>query len=324
MTAIMKDISPFEILSMCFASEHAQGRTFFIGHSHGGVISVNFRAGVIIHSFQLCDHEINSLAYVSGLQNYVAVGDGGGSLILLKDNLGHLNASVCKTTAVFGGNAGIGKVRLVESMQLIVCCSTKNSWCVWDPHQSSPLVHAEETGNIAGIEVLGTKLIEHTTSEEGRRLLTIAVATTSAVFIYTIDLTSLRCICSFALEPDTSVYITHLSILRKGPSDANYIAPYPASLIIIAYTDDGQVITWDFDSVVEDSENTLQAYFALKSITSHAQQYKSYRLSFAGGREETFKKIYCTNQWKGHHESISACVTLDYYGCFFSGMTATH
>lgn len=328
MTASWKDISEADITCMCIARVH--GRSVFIGNAAGGLSSINFRAGSVVHSIPVGSSEITCVGYMTGQQCYIAFGDADGSLVLVRDTAGIMYVSNWRASHVFGEHVSIGKLSVCDALHVVICVSNKNHWCLWDPFQASPLLVGEEEASITALEQIGSTVIPYSEEAMGQRLITFAIALPHKIRIYTMDLLSLQCICSLVLVSESVVYIHELGVLHKGPSNVNYINTYSATVVFVACTDDGQVLTWNVDNVQalsEDAYNRKSNANQTPSLDVKESGLKIRkrlvrRMSMTNVKNEEVEEVFSAGLWRGHSETITALTLLHYYGCIFTGEEA--
>lgn len=255
--SIVKDIGGSEITSMCLDTGN-HGRTYYLGESTGALMSVNFRAKTPICRTQLSTSEISCIGILPGKDNNLVVGCADGGIVVVHDTVENLVVTIWRLTEVFGHGIGANKLAIDPSFNLVVAISNKMKWCVWNPTQGAPMAIGEELHSLTAVEIIGTSITYHSETVV-ERLLTFAIGSSYAIYIYTMELLAAQCFCSISLLPELPLFLNHFTVLRKGPSEINYAYAYSAKIIILAFSDDGQIASWDYNSILAESEQKYRS-----------------------------------------------------------------
>ena len=300
----MKDIGHSEIVSMCLDVNN-HGRTYYIGETGGALISVNYRAKTAICRAQISNSEVSCIGILPGNENNLVVGCADGGLLVVHDTIDNLVVTIWRLTEVFGNGVGINKLAIEPSFNLVVSISNKMKWCIWSPSQSAPTAIGEEHHNLTAVEVIGSSITTHSETVV-ERLVTFAIGTSYAIYVYTMELLAAQCFCSISLLPELPLYLNHFTLIRKGPSEINYASSYLASIIVLAFSDDGQIASWDYNSIMVESE---QKYRSRRSDapTRLKKGRKFSVLKLTAEPEDIHysyvEELLSTRIWQGHLDS---------------------
>ena len=305
--SIVKDIGGSEIISMCLDTGN-HGRTYYLGETAGTLMSVNFRAKTPICRAQLTNAEISCIGMLPGEDNNLVVGCSDGSIIVVHDTVENLVTTIWRLTEVFGHGIGVHKLAMDSSFKLVVAISSKMKWCVWNPSQGAPMAIGEELHNLTAVEIIGASVTYHSETVV-ERLLTFAIGSSYAIYIYTMELLAAQCFCNISLIPELPLFLNHFTVIRKGPSEINYAYSYPAKIVILAFSDDGQIASWDYNSILAEAEQKyrsrrLDAPTRLKkgrnfSVLKVTAEPEDIHYSYV-------EELLSSKVWQGHLDSKSA------------------
>ena len=204
----------------------------------------------------------------------------------------------------FGFGVGVTQIKLCSSLRIIIACSDRKQWGIWNMATFKPIAIFEEDHQVDALEVIGAsgdandvnyeksvKLAKGKNVPLKENLLTIAVVIServqvtgksidnlaSYICIYTLD--TIDCqygINSSRLIHTHSVFITSLLLFKppaadslnfsisKNSSESKFIEKAVVTEVLIATTDEGRVMLWDTTNLRMESE----AAFRLRHDTA--------------------------------------------------------
>jgi WD40 repeat protein len=240
MLGVIKDLSSSDITALCLDVRN-QGRTYYVGDNGGFLASINFRAKAVITSTQASSSEVSCIGLLPGTDNFIVIGCHDGSAAVVRDTGEHLVVTAWRLNDCFGGGMAVNKLAVCVTSwcSLVVCISNKAKWCIWNTTQGLATAIGEEKSNLTAVELVGTSTRSLSEDEDhAERLITFAIGSSSAIYIYTMDMLESKCFCSLSLNSDSPAYINSFTILHLGPSAINYSNPYGTIDILLAFDAD--------------------------------------------------------------------------------------
>lgn len=282
-----------DIFALCMDGE--RGRRVFVGTAKGEVVLLNTATGQYIDSLHYHTKEITDLVqrfkdgrncvFSCGADGHVRMYEESGGRLTLNNSCDH----------IFGEGVGLLGLRVVPSLQVLVVASVHETWGIFAETSLKKLMVFTEEEIIMAVEVIGaTKDKDHEEmigkwmkyganstaqglpppppdigSQLKDHLLTLAIAMSSGIVVYTIDLVEQRGVRTFHLQHDWPIYITSLIYLRNPDMTAvNYSsvrskASTGEGIQMVAVTDEGKLVIWDVDQLRFSSESLYRQYFKL-------------------------------------------------------------
>lgn len=285
-TNIFENVWGHDIFSLCMDGE--RGRRMYVGTGKGDLLLLNTMTGALIDSVKYHEKEITAICQRADLKNctYSCSMDGN---VRMYDETGgklHLQNSVDR---VFGDGIGIMRMKHVPSLHLLVLSAAGRMWGLMHDTTFKKTLILNETDIITGMEIIGASRDKEeeilmtraaTTSSSGatyttpslkENLLTVAIALTKRIIVYTVDIHDLKGIKTFELTQEfPNLYITDICLIRSPDiKTVNYafIRSKPANgegYQLVAVADDGKILIWD----------TETESIRMQSENKHRQHYK--------------------------------------------------
>jgi len=299
--SVFEDFVTNDITALCL--DGSRGRKMYIGTIIGEVFLINSSNGAVIDSIHYHTKDVTSLYAKVTTRNCVYSSSMDGHIRLYEEANGklHLHHSY---EYVFGENIGITQMKFANSLNVIIAVGTGNQWGVFHDTSLKKIFVISQNEMITAIEIIGSShdkvdeeyrlsLVNNSHQEllnlEKESLLTVAIATSSCIYIYTISVEDIRGVKAFELIHDTKVEITDLTWLKSPDINSiNYSSVRSTNsnknnsnnnitlkddnyfnYQLVASTDDGNVIIWDTTSLRYQSELKYKMHY--KGVTGRRQ-----------------------------------------------------
>jgi hypothetical protein len=265
------DLTTTDISAMCLDAD--KQRYLFIGCHSGEILLVNYLTGQVIDRVEAHNREVTSLTSFKRQQNKCCAGFVDGKMKMLEEINGKIRVHNTLDDP-FGVNVGIGNLKISSLLRAVVASSIGNAWGIWNDTSFRRIMLIKERSNVNSIEIIKDSLIKGSDdlrkegvilqpsemSKPREHLLTVAVAISLCIRVYTVDMLSLRGIISHELLTLEQVYITQMCLLQSPEfSGVNYSISSAHDIVIgnqlVATTDGGQLLVWDANKIGIDSEN---------------------------------------------------------------------
>jgi hypothetical protein len=199
-----------------------QGRRIYIGLTNGKLMVVNCISGSVIDVIQFHSNEITSIIKLEDDRKRVFTASLDGRLCSLEETNGkfHVHNSIESCFVSFG----IISMKLLPSINILALCSNGKTWGLWHETSFKKVCVMHEEQYIMGFEILGVsrdevdleqiRSLNLKADDLNRRnrehLITLAIALSDRIQIYTFDIHDLRGVSSCTLRyPVTMLSPSH-------------------------------------------------------------------------------------------------------------------
>lgn len=314
--SMFEHVAASEIFSICMDGE--RGRRMFLGTSKGEILLINSSTGQLIDSLHYHTKEITSICQRKDQRNCVFSCAADGHIRMYEENGGRLTLN-SSTDNVFGEGVGLGSIRIVPTLHVIIAASVQRTWGIMNDATFKKFMIFHEDDLITAMEIVGAsrdkeheetvakamhssnahlhdyEMHGHQSAMAKENLVTVALGLTRGVVIYTIDTLELRGVKTYELQHDWSIFITNIIVLRNPDMSAVNYSSVRAKMStgegaqIIAVTDEGKIVVWDVDNLRLSSEAQYRKYWEAhkeraKQQALQQQQVRRNKRGSAGAR----------------------------------------
>ena len=245
----------------CIKLDGAYARKVYVGCTSGRLVLLNFLTGDVLASVNAHSKQVMAIDVMRKGRRWVFTGSIDGKIRCLEDVGGTLAIHLTIENA-FGDNKGVGVIKSVESLKVIVAASGGTYWGVWNTTVFRRLITIEETSSIVGIEIIGASgddkeiadNIMHGVPLNNVRMLTVAVCTRRYIKVYTLDVSHKIIANTHYFQHEDKLDMTCFSILHfpsKGSINYNndFNTHEAPKHLFIAGSYEGTFTCWDASNV---------------------------------------------------------------------------
>ena len=272
-------VSPTDITAI--VADGSRGRRLFCGNSKGHILMINFMDGSIIDQLAVHGKEVTTIAcHRPGDRVVIFSGSLDGQIGMLEESNGVLKIRTV-IEHVFGDvDTAVYKIKHAPQINTLLAVSMKSFWGLWDDTTLKRILVVREQSIVNAVCIVGVSrdaedLADLTATKDKlppssllrrnkENLITLAVAMSFSVNIYTFDIMENKGVHSFQLLHKREIYITDICVVRFPTSGCvNYSVTHAISTDMVgtqfvATTDDGSIITWNGNEVRIGSEKAYR------------------------------------------------------------------
>jgi hypothetical protein len=198
--------SPYDLTALC--QDGLRGRRLFCGNNKGTLYLLNFTDGSIIDELKVHGKEISRIVCNRvGDRTIIYTSSLDGCIALTEEVAGRLSVR-SMIDRIFGPHSAVQYVEHAPSIRVLVGVSSKNFWGVWDDASLRKILCVREANVVNAVRIVGasrdaedlaalaeevkTMTVAQRKAREKEHLLTIAVALSNGINIYTMDTFDVR------------------------------------------------------------------------------------------------------------------------------------
>jgi hypothetical protein len=267
-----------EVTALCLDAD--VGRRIYVGCSNGLLLLMNFATGqmigeIMVHTKEICG--VVAYRYEES-RHIVATGSLDGKIKVMEEISGNLNIH-STSDHVFGDGIAVSIMVSVPSLSTIIAGSSNNLWGAFTNMTLRRIFMIYEMASVCAIQLIGASGDEVDFEERSHmrspppleHLAVVAIALPTCIRIYCINVSAATAYVSHCLTHFGQLYISNLIMLNcPNNSSVNYsLASKDAGdlgSVMIATTDEGNVISWDANNLRHLCMEKYHEYFNSKKL----------------------------------------------------------